>query len=150
MRRRAPLLALGCLVAVLTLPAAAREATQATPPDRNDPCVAGSKNACGTTGVGYYHVGKYGQRWYGDFRNAIAGVAHAYCIDLRFWYPSAKYAYREDTSGTLVSKSGRTVPAESMRRISYAVARFGQTDIPAQAAAVMLYVHSQIGDARPG
>jgi hypothetical protein len=150
MRRRTPLLALCSLVALLVVPAAAHEATQATPPDRNDPCVVGSKDACGTTGVGYYRVGKYGQRWYGDFRNAIAGVAHAYCIDLRFWYPSAKYAYRENTGASLVSKAGRTVPVESVRRISYAIARFGQTNNPAQAAAVMLYVHSQIGDARPG
>lgn len=147
---RATLVLLLCALAVLALPAAAHEATQATPPNRNDPCARNAKNVCGTTGVGYYKVGQYGPRWYGDFRGAIAGFAHSYCIDLRFWYPSASYKYREDTSGSLVNKEGQAIPAERKQRIAYAVARFGQTTDPDQAAAVMLYVHTQIGDQRPG
>jgi Sortase domain len=129
--------------------ASAQGAREATPPG-NDPCAADGRNRCGTTGVGSYEVGRYGQRWYGDFRGAIPGIAHSYCIDLRFWYPSASYRYRESTSGVLVNKEGETVSALNRQLIAYAIARFGQTTDPNQAAAVMLYVHSLIGDARPG
>jgi hypothetical protein len=136
----------GCALAFL---AAAQGAQEATPP-KNDPCVANARNTCGTTGVGYYKVGRYGQRWYGDFRGAVPGVAHSYCVDLRYWYPSPDYGYREDTSGAFVNKPGETVSALHRQLIAYAIQRFGQTTDPNQAAAVMLYVHSLIGDARPG
>src|SRR6476646_5708167 len=138
---RATLIVLLCALAVLALPAAAHEATQATPPNRNDPCAKNAKNVCGTTGVGAYKVGRYGQRWYGDFRGAIPGVAHSYCIDLRYWYPSPDYQYRENASGALVNKQGEAVSALKRQLIAYAIARFGQTTDPNQAAAVMLYVH---------
>jgi hypothetical protein len=129
--------------------ASAQGAREAAPP-RNDPCARDARNVCGTTGVGYYKVGRYGQRWYGDFRGAIPGVAHSYCIDLRYWYPSPDYRYREDTSGGLVNKEGEAVSALHRQLIAYAISRFGQTTSADQAAAVMLYVHSLIGDARPG
>jgi Sortase domain len=128
---------------------AAQGAREATPP-RNDPCTTDARDTCGTTGVGYYKVGRYGQRWYGDFRGAVPGVAHSYCIDLRFWYPSASYRYREDTSGMLANKKGETVSTLHRQLMAYAIARFGQTADPDQAAAVMLYVHSLMGDGRPG
>jgi Sortase domain len=137
---------LACALAFL---AAAQGAREATPP-RNDPCVTDARNTCGTTGVGYYKVGRYGQRWYGDFRGAVPGVAHSYCIDLRFWYPSPNYRYREDTSGALANKEGEAVSAHNLQLIAYAIARFGQTTDPDEAAAVMLYVHSLMGDGRPG
>src|SRR5262249_22177453 len=128
---------------------AAAQGAQEAPP-RNDPCAAGARDSCGTTGVGYYKVGRYGQRWYGDFRGAIPGVAHSYCIALRYWYPSPNYQYRESSSNVLVNKQGEAVSALHRQQIAYAIARFGQTTDPDQAAAVMLYVHSLIGDARPG
>jgi len=80
----------------------------------------------------------------------ISGVAHAYCIDLRFWYPSPAYRYRDETGGALVNKDGEPVSMQHRQLIAYAIARFGQTTDPNQAAAVMLYVHSLMGDARPG
>ena len=149
--RRAPLLVLACTIGVPVLPAAAHEAGQATPPNRDDPCAKNARNVCGTTGVGSYKVGQYGQRLYGDFKGAIAGIAHSYCIDLRFWYPSAAYKYKEDTGGRARQPATvQGVPAERQQRIAYAIARFGQTGDPSLASAVMLYVHTQMGDQRPG
>src|SRR5690242_16494427 len=107
------------LVCALAFLAAAQGAQEATPPNRGDPCARNARNVCGTSGVGYYKVGRYGQRWYGDFRSAVAGVAHAYCIDLRFWYPSAAYRYKEDRSGALVNKDGEPVSALHRQLIAY-------------------------------
>src|SRR3954471_12464635 len=146
MRTRSGTVVFACALAFLS---SAQGARQATPPDRKDPCARNARDNCGTTGVGYYKTGRYGQRWYGDFKGAIAGVAHAYCIDLRFWYPSAGYRYREDTSGGLVNKDGQPVSAQHRQLISYAISRFGQTTDPSQAAAVMLYVHSLMGTLVP-
>src|SRR5262249_6552510 len=72
------------------------------------------------------------------------------CIDLRFWYPGQTYKYKEDTSGTLTDREGHAVPFVNQQRIAYAIWAFGRTPDPDEAAAVMLYVHGQIGDARPG
>src|SRR5207245_3819707 len=92
-----------------------------------------------------------GTRWFGDFRNAIPGTTHTFCIDLRFWYPGADYRYREDTSGgNLGNKEGEAVPLPNQQRIAYAIWVFGRSSDPNQQAAVMLYVHGQMGDARPG
>jgi Sortase domain len=145
MPARGAALLFACALAFL---AAAQGAQEATPPN-NDPCAADARDTCGTTGVGYYKVGRYGQRWYGDFRGAIPSVAHSYCIDLRYWYPSPDYQYRENASGALVNKQGEAVSALKRELMAYAIARFGQTTDPNQAAAVMLYVHSLMGDARP-
>ncbi len=147
MRIRAPVAVLCCLLAGLWVPPATHEAT---PPNRKDPCARKARNVCGTTGAGFYKVGRYGQRWYGSFRGAIAGAADAYCIDLRFWYPSKAYAYREVRGGALTNRAGKAVSLESQQRIAYALWRFGRTKNADRAAAVMLYVHSQMGDARPG
>src|SRR5436309_11857013 len=130
MRLRGLAVALACALAFL---AAAQGAYEATPPNRADPCARGARNTCGTAGVGYYHVGPYGQRWYGDFKGTIAGIAHAYCIDLRFWYPSAAYRYREDTGEALINKDGEPVTALHRQLIAYAIARYGQTSSPDQA-----------------
>lgn len=110
----------------------------------------GTRDICGTTGVGYYKTYSYGTRWFGDFKNAIPGAAHSYCIDLRFWYPGADYRYKEDTSGSLTNKDGVAVPLPNQQRIAYATWVYGRSSDPDQAAAVMLYVHTQMGDARPG
>ena len=128
----------------------ASTALAAVPSNPKDPCVKGTTNVCGTTGVGDYHTYKYGTRWFGDFKNAIPGSTHTYCIDLRFWYPGPDYQYKEDTSGKLTNKDGEAVSFTNQQRIAYAIWEYGRSSDPDQAAAVMLYVHSQMGDARPG
>jgi Sortase domain len=125
-------------------------AVGAAPPDRNDPCAAVGRDTCGTTGVGFYRSGRYGVRWYGDYRDAVPGEAHTFCIDLRFWYASPSYGYEERTAAGLVNKEGSPVPAERMRRLAYALWNFGRSSSPTRQAAVMLYVHQQMGDGRPG
>jgi hypothetical protein len=137
---------LACTSVLVAVPVAAA----AVPPNPKDPCVSGTRNICGTTGVGYYKTYSYGTRWFGDFKDAIPGTSHTYCIDLRFWYPGQSYNYKEDTSGTLSNKDGQAVPLPNQQRIAYATWVYGRTSDPDQAAAVMLYVHAQMGDARPG
>jgi hypothetical protein len=140
-------LGLVCTTALAAAPAALGASS---PPTRKDPCVSGTKDICGTTGVGFYKTYSYGTRWFGDYKAAIPGTSHTYCIDLRFWYPGPQYNYKEDTSTTLVNKSGETVPLPNTQRIAFAVWVYGRSNDPDQTAAVMLYVHNQMGDARPG
>jgi hypothetical protein len=137
---------LACTSALIAAPAT----FAGTPPNPNDPCVKGTRDTCNTTGIGYYKTYRYGTRWFGDFKNAIPGVAHSYCIDLRYWYPDAAYSYKEDTSGSLTNKDGDAVPVPNRQRIAYATWIYGRSSNPDQAAAVMLYVHAQMGDARAG
>ena len=42
------------------------------------------------------------------------------------------------------------MPFLNQQRIAYAIWVYGRSNDPDQAAAVMLYVHGQMGDARPG
>ena len=126
-------LAFACVCALLSAPTA----FGAAPPNPNDPCAKGTRNVCNTTGVGYYRSYRYGTRWLGDFKNAIPGSAHTYCVDLRFWYPGADYKYKEDTSGTLANKDGDAVPFVNQQRIAYAIWVYGRSTDPDQAAAVM-------------
>ena len=77
-------------------------------------------------------------------------MPHTFCLDLRYWYPSRAYRFREDTSGTLKNRDGETVSLENRRRLAYAIWTFGRTTEPNRQAAVMLYVHSLMGDAAPG
>ncbi|HST25269.1 MAG TPA: class F sortase [Gaiellaceae bacterium] len=135
-----------CACALVAVPAA----FGAAPPSSKDPCIQGTADSCGTTGVGFYKTYKYGTRWFGDFKDAIPGSAHTYCIDLRFWYPGPQYKYKEITGGNLTNKDGNAVPAVNQQRIAYAIWQYGRSTDPDQAAAVMLYVHNQMGDARPG
>jgi hypothetical protein len=141
---------LACALALVCAFAAVPAAFGAVPSNPHDPCTKGTKNVCGTTGVGYYRTYSYGTRWFGDFKNAIPNTSHTYCVDLRFWYPGQDYKYKEDTSGKLSNKSGEAVPPPNEQRIAYAIWQYGRTADPDQAAAVMLYVHGQMGDARPG
>jgi hypothetical protein len=138
------------LVCVGALLAAVPVAFASAPPNPKDPCVSGTKDICGTTGVGYYKTYRYGTRWLGDFKDAIPNTSHTYCIDLRFWYPGPAYKYKEDTSGVLKNKAGEVVPAVNQQRIAYAIWEFGRSTAGEQAASVALYVHGQIDDARPG
>ena len=81
--------ALGCALALVAIPSAS---LAAEPPNPNDPCSTAGRDTCGTTGVGFYKTYRYGIRWFGDFRGAVPGPAHTFCIDLQYWYPSPKYA----------------------------------------------------------
>ena len=53
--------ALGVALLLLAGPVATRAAE---PPNPNDPCVSGTRDICGTTGVGYYKSYRYGTRWF--------------------------------------------------------------------------------------
>ena len=74
--------ALACAFALLAVP---RASLALTPPNSNDPCSSAGRNTCGTLGVGYYKDYRYGIRWFGDFRGAVPGAKHTFCIDLGFW-----------------------------------------------------------------
>ncbi len=139
---------LACTFAVLGFASAA---PAGEPPNPNDPCSTAGKNTCGTLGVGFYKSYRYGIRWFGDYRGAIPGEAHTFCIDLRYWYPSKAYQWREQAAeATLRNRDGEAVSTEKARRIAYAVWAYGRSGSANQQAAVMLYVHSLMGDARPG
>jgi len=122
----------------------------AVPPDPADPCVHAGRDTCGTTAVGFYRVSRYGVRWYGDYRDAVPGRTHLFCLDLRYWYASPTYRYRRAPAVSLRNRDGVHVTAARRHRIAYALWRFGRSSHPSQQAAVMLYVHSLMGDARPG
>jgi hypothetical protein len=138
-------LAVACCV--LVVPAATRAAEA---PNPNDPCATGTRNTCGTTGVGFYKTYRYGTRWFGDFRGLVPGADHMYCIDLRFWYPGRSYAYKEVDATGLRNRDGERISLVNLRKASYAIATYGQTASENQAAAVAVYVHGLMGDARPG
>ncbi len=73
-----------------------------------------------------------------------------FCLDLRFWYASPEYRYREEQRGELLNANRKRVPLDQQRRIAYAVWNYGRSTNANQQAAVALYVHSLMGDARPG
>lgn len=142
-----PLLAvLGTLMA--TVPAVA---SAAEPPDQNDPCSRAGRNTCETLGVGKYDTYKYGLRWFGDYRGAVPQVKGAtFCIDLRFWYPSSKFGYEKRSTSGLKNREGDAISGATLRRLSYATWEYGRTGKVVNQAAVMLYVHDQMGDGEPG
>jgi Sortase domain len=137
------------LAAVATI-AAATPALAAEPPNENDPCSRDGRNVCGTTGVGFYDKYRYGLRWFGDFRGVVADAARTFCIDLRYWYPSKAMRFELVEPDELRNRDGDVVTYERQRRMAYAAWTFGRTNSANQQAAVMLYVHSQMGDAAPG
>jgi hypothetical protein len=143
----------GRIIVVVALAAAALTvsplARAARPPDPHDPCVRAGRDSCGTTGAGFYRTYGYGLRWFGDYRGALTSKLPTFCLDLGYWYASRAYGYRP-VAGPLRNRSGATVPRERRRRLAYAVWRYGRSSRPVQQAAVMLYVHSLMGDAGPG
>lgn len=147
--RPAPLLgAVACVLALTAVPSASQAAE---PPNQDDPCSRGGRNVCGTLGVGFYKEYRYGIRWFGSFRGAIPDEPATYCIDLRFWYPSRAHGFREIPSGPgLRNRDDELVAVHNQRKLAYAVWNYGRTRDRNQAAAVMLYVHSLMGDGRPG
>jgi Sortase domain len=136
----------GCALVLIAVP----EASHAVdPPNPKDPCSSAGRNTCGTLGVGYHRTYRYGLRWFGDFRGAVPGAAHTFCIDLGYWYPSAKYRFRE-MSGPLRNRQSEAVSVVNQQKMAFAIWTYGRTADKDQQAAVMLYVHSLMGDARPG
>jgi hypothetical protein len=122
----------------------------AEPPNPNDPCSNGGRNTCGTLGVGFYDDSRYGVRWFGDFRGAVAGEVPMFCLDSRFWYASPAYEYRQTRAGVLRNRDREVVSSERQQKIAYAIWTYGQSKKPNQQAAVAVYVHSLVGDARAG
>src|SRR5438128_12025470 len=87
-----------CALALLALPSAS---LAKDPPNPHDPCSSAGRDTCGTTGVGFYSQYRYGIRWFGDYRRAVAGEAVTFCIDLGYWYPSPASRFREAPAGVL-------------------------------------------------
>jgi hypothetical protein len=151
--RRRParrVIVIGAIACALALAGFASTAAAAEPPNQNDPCSTAGRNTCGTTGVGSYERYRYGLRWFGDYRGAVKGAGPTFCIDLRFWYPQASYKFKEISSEGLKNRDGAGVSAEKQRRMAYALWNYGRSSNPNQQAAVMLYVHSLMGDGAPG
>src|SRR5262249_14686102 len=120
------------------------------PPNGNDPCSRAGRDTCGTTGIGFYDTYRYGIRWFGDYKNVATGQGRALCIDLGYWYPSASYRSDLESAPSLRNTAGQAVLLDDRQKIAYAVWSFGRSTNPDRQAAVMLYVHSLMGDARPG
>ncbi len=125
-------------------------ATGAAPPNLNDPCSTAGRDTCGTTAIGFYKNYRYGVRWFGSYRSVVRGERSVYCIDLRYWVPARQHRYREMTSSGLRNRDGKAISQATKRRIAYAVWTYGRDRGANQSAAVMLYVHAQMGDGRPG
>jgi LPXTG-site transpeptidase (sortase) family protein len=123
----------------------------AEPPNQNDPCSKNGRNTCATNGEGSYRTYRYGVRWFGDYRRVVDGVSGAaFCIDLRFWYPSKAFEYEERSASGLRNKEGDAVSAVNLRRMNRALWRYGRSSSAVQQAAVMVYVHRLMGDGAPG
>lgn len=138
---------LACAAAFLIAPSAsfARE-----PVNQNDPCSTAGRNSCGTNGVGTYKSYRYGIRWFGDFRGAVSGVGPTFCIDLRWWYPARRYNFREIPVTGLRNTDGVAISVAKQEQMAYALWNYGRSSSATQQAAVMLYVHSLMGDGAPG
>jgi hypothetical protein len=119
-------------------------------PNPHDPCASAGRNTCGTTGVGFYKNYRYGLRWFGDYMGVVPGLGRGFCIDLGYWYPSAADKYELVTSPGLRTTRGRAILLVERQKMAYAIWAFGRTTNADRQAAVMLYVHSLMGDARPG
>ena len=141
----------GIICAALLLLVAPATLLAGEPPNQKDPCSAAGTDTCNTTGVGFYQRYRYGVRWFGDYRGAIPGEPHTFCIDLRYWYPSPDYRFKEGVAGApLRNRDGKAVALESQERMAYAVWSYGRSNNANQQAAVMLYVHGLMGDVEPG
>ncbi len=146
MRRLFPL-----LLSLLLLAGIAQSSFAAEPPNQNDPCSRAGRDSCGTTGVGRYATYRYGLRWFGDYRKAVPGEDDpTFCIDLRFWYPSPKFKYKERSTDGLKSRAKKAVPATRLAYMNYALWKYGRSDNVTRQAATMLFVHHLMDDGAPG
>ena len=133
----------------LEIPAAAQP-VRADRPMMPDPCLRRGRDICGTLGVGAYRRYRYGLRWFGDYRQAAPARGSTFCIDLGYWYPSRDARYRDAPATGLRNRHGDSISAEARARMAYALWRYGRSSDVGQQAAVMLFVHSLMRDARPG
>jgi hypothetical protein len=69
---------------------------------------------------------------------------------LRFWYPGRAYGYKEVDAAGLRNRDSEKISLSNLQKASFAIWMYGRTTNENHAAAVMLYVHSLMGDARPG
>src|SRR5881275_1502981 len=111
---------LGVFACALALSLAPGHAAGGEPPNQNDPCSRAGRDTCGSTGVGFYATYRYGIRWFGDYRGVV-GSGPTFCIDLRYWYPSAQHKYQEVAPGPLVNRDGETIPVGKQQRLAYAI-----------------------------
>jgi Sortase domain len=148
-RRFTRQLAIGAAALLLAL-LACTGAGAVAPPNPHDPCASGGRDTCGTTGIGFYKNYRYGLRWFGDYKGVVPGLGRGFCIDLGYWYPSAADRYVLVTSPGLRTTTGRALLLLDRQQMAYAVWAYGRTTKADRQAAVMLYVHSLMGDARPG
>src|SRR5581483_4841745 len=116
---------LGVLACALLLSLAPGTAPGSEPPNQKDPCSRAGRDTCGSTGVGFYATYRYGIRWFGDYRGVVAGSTPTFCIDLRYWYPTAAHKYRELPPGALVNRDGETVSVGNQQRLAYAIWAYG-------------------------
>ena len=139
--------ALACVATVVMAPASAlgRE-----PANQNDPCSSAGRNSCATNGVGVYKNYRYGIRWFGDFRGAVPDAGPTFCIDLRWWYPAKRYGFTEIPAAGLRNSNGAAISVAKQEQMAYALWNYGRSRSANQQAAVMLYVHSLMGDGAPG
>ena len=79
-----------------------------------------------------------------------ASRENGYCIDLGYWYPSSAYDYVKASASGLHNRRGGAVSDANLHQMAYALQTYGQTTSTTQASAMMLYVHSLMGDAQPG
>jgi hypothetical protein len=124
----------------------AAPAGAALPPNHQDPCSNQGRNTCGTLGVGLYKDTGRGTRWFGDYRGAVPGAAHLFCIDASFWYASPSYGYETRSAVGLRNRDGAVVSLDNQERMAYAIWAFGRTRNTDRQAAVMLYTHALMGD----
>ena len=141
---------LGAAAAAILALGLASAASAAEPPNQNDPCSTQGRNTCAHTGVGSYERYRYGIRWFGDYRDVAPVAGPTFCTDLRFWYPSRAYKFRQVANEGFTSREGKVLSTATQRRMAYALWNYGRSRNRDQQAAVMLYVHSLVGDGAPG
>ena len=114
------------VVALLALPTLAQAAD---PPNPNDPCSTGTRNTCGTTGVGFYETYRYGTRWFGDFRGLVPGRVPHVLHRPALLVPGPPVPRTSDASVTGLQEPGwRDGDAVSnLQKIAYAIWTYGRT-----------------------
>ena len=104
-------------------------ASAAEPPDQNDPCARGGRDTCGTTGKGAYRTYKFGPRWFGDYRGAVPGVTAARSASTcATGTPARQYDYEKRSAEGLRNRDGDALSSSDLRRMSFALWRFGRSD----------------------
>ena len=143
---------LGAAVAAVLTFALASTASAAEPPNQNDPCSTGGRNTCGTTGVGSYEHYRYGLRWFGDYRGAVAGRRRDVLHRPALLVPQARpTGYRQVADrGPARTATARPCRGATQRRWPTRSGPTGARTSARQQAAVMLYVHALMGDGAPG